>query len=162
MPITADATSMPNSLSVAQFPIPIQRMYQGKRSQVMEVLKVRWHLSSGVVNNNTFVFDASVGTRPPNASVTVPASISDPGVIDVLSFANGGTAGVSLTNGEGVIDHDLTDGAGHGMILATDNFYLLWRGGSGSGNAGFISAVLVYRWKNIGLQEYLGVVQEQQ
>lgn len=60
-----------------------------------------------------------------------------------------------------VICHDLTDGAGHGVLVATDNFYVQ----IGSAGTGVLNAVyfkILYRYKIISLIEYIGIVQSQQ
>lgn len=51
---------------------------------------------------------------------------------------------------------DLTDGAGHGMIVATPNVFL----SIDSNNTADTNAVncrMGYRFKNVGLQEYVGL-----
>lgn len=64
--------------------------------------------------------------------------------------------------------HDLTDGAGHGVLIATDNIYLSMTllsasidGGSYTSN-GQARADLLYRFKDVTLTEYIGIVQSQQ
>lgn len=55
---------------------------------------------------------------------------------------------------------DLTDGAGHGLLIATDNLYL----GVDSEATGFAQSVqckILYRWKNVSETEYVGIVQSQ-
>lgn len=56
---------------------------------------------------------------------------------------------------------DLTDGAGHGVLVATNQLY------AGADTTGYnavavFSARLLYRWKEVDLTEYLGMVQSQQ
>lgn len=56
---------------------------------------------------------------------------------------------------------NLTDGAGHGYLVATD--YIFAQVGSQNTNAAqFVDIKILYRWKNVGLQEYIGIVQGQQ
>jgi hypothetical protein len=73
------------------------------------------------------------------------------------------------TDNESVDIHDLTDGAGHGILIATDNIYLGVNASLSSFNlgdadpiVGGVSANLIYRFKEIGLSEYIGIVQSQQ
>jgi len=56
---------------------------------------------------------------------------------------------------------DLSDGAGHGTLIATDQiFFQIASSNTGAQNT---AAVKVwYRWKNVSLQEYVGIVQSQQ
>lgn len=73
------------------------------------------------------------------------------------------------TDNESVEFHDLTDGAGHGILVATDNIYLsvqtsltAYNGSSADEIIGFCFADLIYRFKEVKLQEYIGIVQSQQ
>jgi hypothetical protein len=57
--------------------------------------------------------------------------------------------------------YDTTDGAGHGILIATDNLFM------GVNTIGFTAAAtftmrLLYRFKEVGLDEYIGIVQSQQ
>jgi hypothetical protein len=58
---------------------------------------------------------------------------------------------------------DLTDGAGHGIIFAGQNLYLTnsptTTNGSNAGES--FKARILYRWKNVSLTEYIGVVTSQ-
>lgn len=56
---------------------------------------------------------------------------------------------------------DLTDSAGHGVLLATDTLYAnIMSAGTNAANQGVIR--FGYRWKEVGLTEYIGIVQSQQ
>lgn len=71
------------------------------------------------------------------------------------------------TDNEGVDIHDLTDGAGHGVLIATDNVWLTaWLNGAvpdiGTTAQLNVYAELLYRFKKVTLQEYIGIVQSQQ
>lgn len=71
-------------------------------------------------------------------------------------------------DGDGVDYHDLTDGAGHGVLIATDNIYFtLYSTCSATGTAttsvqANATLALLYRFKRVNLQEYIGIVQSQQ
>lgn len=56
---------------------------------------------------------------------------------------------------------DLTDGAGHGILVATDAIFI---GASTAGftGAGTFVARIMYRFKEVSLEEYIGIVQSQQ
>lgn len=61
------------------------------------------------------------------------------------------------------IEFDLTDGAGHGILVAVDKFYaqihstyVAW------GGTGGIDFKFLYRFKKVSLAEYVGIVQSQQ
>jgi len=56
---------------------------------------------------------------------------------------------------------DLTDGAGHGILVATDTFQVAIQ------SQGYVAAQvygfkILYRMKTVGLVEYIGIVQSQQ
>jgi hypothetical protein len=56
---------------------------------------------------------------------------------------------------------DLTDNAGHGILIATDSIY----GQVNSANTATTNTVyfkLLYRFKEVNLIEYVGIVQSQQ
>jgi len=56
---------------------------------------------------------------------------------------------------------DLTDGAGHGWLLAADYFAVGLRTvATTTNNKGYFK--LLYRFKKVGLAEYIGIVQSQQ
>jgi len=56
---------------------------------------------------------------------------------------------------------DYTDGAGHGMLIATDQIFVLLQSANTT-QQNTAECRILYRWKNIGLQEYVGIVQSQQ
>ncbi len=56
---------------------------------------------------------------------------------------------------------DCTDGAGHGVLIATDNIFAQVQS-TATGNSNSVAIKILYRWKNVGLQEYIGLVQSQQ
>lgn len=68
---------------------------------------------------------------------------------------------------EGVDIHDLTDGAGHGVLIATDSIWLTGFINGAVPDIGTTAAVnvyaeILYRFKKVSLQEYIGIVQSQQ
>lgn len=76
---------------------------------------------------------------------------------------------VFSTDNESVDVHDLTDGAGHGILVATDNIFVSCSISVGSvfvtqadAATGAASCNILYRFKEIALAEYIGIVQSQQ
>lgn len=56
---------------------------------------------------------------------------------------------------------DFTDGAGHGMLIGVDSLFArLASTATGSANTAYIR--LYYRFKEVSLTEYVGIVQSQQ
>jgi hypothetical protein len=56
---------------------------------------------------------------------------------------------------------DVTDGAGHGILIATDNIFAQLAS-SGTSATNTMEVKILYRFKQVGLQEYIGIVQSQQ
>lgn len=55
---------------------------------------------------------------------------------------------------------NFSDGAGHGYLIATDSIFArLFTGGTGVANTAYIR--LLYRFKEVDLAEYIGIVQSQ-
>lgn len=143
--------------------LPVSRFQQkNKRAMVMEVLKVHFFLA---VKLNFAGADAvstsAVLVSTKNLSSFEP---TDPSVIatadrEYRNQAGGGQDWESIVEGPIVVD--LTDGAGHGLIVATDQIYLSQQTSNFGGPSGCIYRLL-YRWKEVGLEEYIGVVQSQQ
>lgn len=144
-----------DTTTTGTFNVPIQRLPTAGKAQVMEVLKVFVQLPNPVEADSTYEVNFSTKNNG-----TTTTNFSDPSV-----FARFGRAERITTSGSIVADQvlmaDLTDGAGHGWLLATDNFFVQQRSVT-TGNANTISFKLLYRWKNISLAEYVGIVQGQQ
>lgn len=159
------------------------------KSIIVEILKTRYGVGCDfVVGNSAGLFNASLvlSTAPP--AVTSPAtypSVSSGRTIDwhtdeqILVFpvedVDNGMSGFSNLTTTYPVTHDLTDGAGHGILVATPNIYFTATGAvydiaPGSATpydvvpliaawAGGIE--ILYRWKQVSLQEYIGIVQSQ-
>lgn len=179
--VTETSTDATTTISLA---VPIQRMSQGGgRAQVLEVLAVKYDASTVGGSNGTETSHRYLNERNWLSGTTVTQSVasiqvaistrsfgttqakySDPTVFSMYAAARYGafTAGGSyaIFIQEPYVD-DLTDGAGHGFLVATDNIYI--QISSASTNAAQLCrGKIYYRWKNVGLQEYIGIVQGQQ
>ena len=148
--------------------LPVNRM-QGKGTVIIEVLKVWFEVptcpdlnpanppSWGHIN-----YRASLATRDYGANV---ATLEQPGIVAMTwkSFSvRSGSATATIPAGvqERINMIDLTDGAGHGVLVATDNMYLQLSGDAVW--ATYITCRVLYRMKSVGLTEYVGLVQSQQ
>lgn len=59
------------------------------------------------------------------------------------------------------VEVDLTDGAGHGVLVATDNIFAVMKSSSTTvSNQAWVK--MLYRQKRVGVLEYVGIVQAQQ
>lgn len=154
-------------------PIPIQRLPdRGGRSQVMEILKVEFgfgansHLTiSALVDQffNLYLTTRSFLTSEPTAAQQTGSLIAK------YQWSHGTNGAGTLTNAwvmgpaGGNMLFDLTDGAGHGVLVATDSLYFgAIQTAGASPITGNTTCRILYRWKNVGLAEYVGLVQSQQ
>lgn len=165
---------------VAGFPTPVPKFNQRQdKSIVMELLKVMWTNDvdwtfTGASPSGVLEVTSQVLTKNPAGGG--PVLPTDGSVVDNYvyreAFDVSSTAIVAsdLVH-DGVVIHDLTDGAGHGILIATDNVYIAasvigYNTAASGGNLVFISnkmyASLLYRFKEVALAEYIGIVQSQQ
>lgn len=56
---------------------------------------------------------------------------------------------------------ELEDGDAHGYLVATDSLFFAFYTG-GYANVGYVDVKLTYRFKEVSLEEYIGIVQQQQ
>lgn len=171
----------PNKTRTVVVPVPVNRYPQGRngRVNIMEILKVYWETTVRLAPNNPgghgisyAGVSAVLTTRQPTAfgGQDFP-QLQDPALVDVVvreyfwphvnndpptTYSPGGIYGETDP-----VVHDLTDGAGHGLLVASDYLYLQI-GTYGLLENGEVKCRLLYRYKQVGLQEYIGIVQSQQ
>lgn len=165
------------------FPVPISRLKQGTgKATVMEILKLRWTNTIGIATNQAphnayYLMQGILSTKAPSAvgaGISPFPNANDGSIIDSMNVTNvigvTGTAQVNAASYDNETPnyHDLTDGAGHGILVATDNIWLtgLFTVGSVDTTSytgtGFCNVSIFYRFKDVSLQEYIGIVQSQQ
>lgn len=139
-------------------PVPVLRNFSsgnGSRAQLIEVLKVYCNmpLSSEVDSSVSIV----VGTKNLGTTAVVAG---EPSV-----FARFGQQLILTTSGQCVIPRqqmvDCSDGAGNGILVATDNIYAQISSLTTSATNQCTVAVL-YRVYAASVTEYVGIVQGQQ
>lgn len=156
----ADATT------TSQFALPIQKVQSGgKQATIIELLKV-------FVD---FPTPSALGAAQQQQSMelnfstisfgTTQIQWSEPNCFAKASRIQGGaftaTGSMLAYDDAGPYCLDLTDGAGHGILIATDNIFAQ-AFSTGSGNTNTMRFKLLYRFKKVGLLEYIGIVQAQQ
>ena len=148
------------------FPIPIQRLPDSGKAQVMEILKVEWGLGAQVnvmavtaaAWFSAYLTTRSFGTTEPTGALQNGTVISKWNI----NYYFGSGVGVTALLETPKIN-DLTDGAGHGILVATDNIYLGYIASAAAEPiAGTFTCRVLFRWKNVSLAEYIGIVQSQQ
>jgi len=145
--------------------MPIARLPKtAGKTNIIEVLKVVYEFPGPVIfvagqSNRTVHLYFS--TRP------VPVGeihLDFTGMIDLFDLTVHGAftaAGSYGLRNDNIVYHDLTDGAGHGVLVATDK---MWFGCLSSGHPDPLPFYIriYYRFKGVGLTEYIGIVQSQQ
>ena len=158
--------SAADTTTTTQFPLPIQKVQSGgQQATIVELLKIFVDFP----NFPVAVAGQSIMTMGINFSTisfgTTGPTWNEPNVFGRKSleshnsFTAAGTM-YQLFDG-GPYELDLTDGAGHGILLATDNIFAQAVSGA-TGLTNTIPFKLLYRFKKVGLLEYIGIVQSQQ
>lgn len=153
-----------NTYTESSIPLPQNRFQIKKgKSIVVEVLKTIWDLP--VKDNNPGAAgEASLALA--QLSTISLAAISS-AETHVFAYAQKEYRGAFTAAGSyAAVIHepfvlDTTDGAGHGFLVATDNIFLAANTSNFTAAATMVCKIL-YRFKEIGLEEYIGIVQGQQ
>lgn len=143
-------------------PVPRNKV-SGNNVTVMEILKVFFDLSEADANPAA---GGSVITESVQLTTRSQANFNS-ATAAVFAFCQKQIRGAFTAAGSYGMQYydpyvwDCTDGAGHGVIVATDNIYI------GMTSAGFVALAtcnvkLLYRMKDVTLPEYIGIVQSQQ
>lgn len=162
------------NFSSSQLALPVQRLANGQRAQVMEIIKIEGEIvtacaDSALTNHGVSVAlsSRSYGANPvvyrkadPYClyfQMGVPVPLQNGKATEKSSFdMNGGAKFGTYWS----FEKDLTDNAGHGVLYGQDNIFA--QIGVVSTEAKQLNAelnvVIWYRWKNVGFQEYIGMV----
>lgn len=114
----------------------------------------------------TYAFAVSTSSTAPTSLVNMmndPKNISQ--WMKVVETPNLGAGSLQVVEYDCQHQDDLTDQAGHGVLIATDKlfFYLATVGGAAGAVPAMQGSVRIgYRWKDVSLTEYIGIVQSQQ
>ncbi len=156
-----------NDYAVRQVALPVPRFGTLKnKATIIEFLSLSWYLAPedmADTSNQAIGFLTTSSARSDGDTITVNSIGQD--IIDPLTFgmvvenrllAVDGTAATQMP-----ITYDLTDKNGNGILIATDKIFVV--GGSvGGTNAGNYTCKALYRLVNVGITEYVGIVQAQQ
>jgi hypothetical protein len=141
-------TDTTTSVSIA---LPIDRLrYSGNKVGVVEALKVWFDWRTPVAAST---IGAALTTKSFGAT---KVQFNEPSLI---SYLHETTNTISPVTNYPVC-FDLTDDAGHGILIATDTINLQCFSASTSAT-NEIDFKLEYRYKDVTLQEYIGIVQSQ-
>lgn len=148
---------------------PIVRVgpQSGGQAIIMEILKffvdfppIDLDAAAATARQRVISFSTtSSGTTPAVQTLDNPRVLMSTGTDLRNAFTAAGTGLLDNNLDPRVID--VTDGAGHGILVATDNIYIAANTSGQTGASSFRYKIL-YRFKKVSLVEYIGIVQSQQ
>lgn len=148
---------------------PIVRVGQSNPNHaiIMEILKLYVDIPDTDNENataDTFLgaFSMSTATSGGTAAIlplSAPRCLASMSLSQTMAFTAAGTGLLHYAENPKV--WDFTDGAGHGILVATDNLFLQAQAGTRAAGFDFNFKIL-YRFKKVSLVEYIGIVQSQQ
>ncbi len=156
-----------NDYVVNTFVLPVPRFGTMKtKATVFEVLSVDWYLGMEDINDTGgqhWAFLTTNTNRVDGETSTVGSLNTD--LTDPRTFALA-TILKAITTSGGMawsfpIQIDTTDGNGNGILIATDRITLVGGAIGNTTGANYICKIK-YRMVNIGISEYVGIVQSQQ
>ena len=155
--------------AVTQFPVPVPKFSSGiDKAIVMELLGVQWDMvnppTGGTGAADFFNVNVNLTTQSVHAT-SAGGLLQDPKSLSTFRRQQQNLAVPTNAVQYSLSEYDdLTDQAGHGLLIATDNIYLDVVPSTG-GNyvlGGNIVCRMIYRMKEVKLVEYIGIVQSQQ
>ena len=149
---------------VVGLPIPRLPISEGQ-SIVMEITDVEFSAAAIAANlGTTQTYHFALTTDPsPTGVLSITNVMQNPRTVAQWLFQT--TVAAAPTSFETIPlsqKIDMTDAAGHGILIATDN--LFFNVGTNNAVASIISPScrISYRFKQVSLREYIGIVQSQQ
>jgi hypothetical protein len=157
--------------TVTTITLPIDPLHGGTSPTIIEVLKVFFEFdNNAILATGSTQWWAGLGTRSTGAVTTDQTSQNPYFGADPQVFAFAGEralwaqatgAGLNFSNYVSPLVFDCTDGLGHGILIATPNIYLTIYSVA-TAHANVARVKLMYRYRTVGIQEYIGIVQSQQ
>lgn len=157
--------SAADTTTTQQIALPIPQIPVGGKATVIEILRMWcwWGTGFGGTGVAETEYQRLINISTKSFGTTVAAT-SEPTIIMRFeqekrgAFTAGGTY-FFLHNEPAQVD--FSDGAGHGILIATPNLYLQ----TDSANTGIAQTATIkvlYRYKTVTIEEYVGIVQSQQ
>lgn len=148
--------------------LPVTRIPQSGVATIIEVIKIWWDwkdtVTTAAAGIRTELAIATFGTK--SFGATQNDGLGEPTVFAAFSLANSNAftaAGTYDTIWNPIQLMDFDDGAGHGILVATDKMFIQTTLGTNTAPvATKWSFKMLYRFKNVGIEEYVGIVQSQQ
>lgn len=153
-----------NTFTQSSIGLPIPRFNQAKgKAIVFEVLKV--FFNNPLKDNNYAAAGESSVTQAQIATRSQAAiSFVDPATLAFCEKEYRGAFTAAGSYSSVLLEpytYDCTDGAGHGLLVATDTIFIGVNTSNFAALAGF-NVKILYRWKLVSVEEYIGIVQSQQ
>lgn len=127
------------------------------KATILEFLKVWFYSAHNSTQNSAlhiFLSTRSIlGGFTANLDSAVLASVTK-----LVHQTSGAAEGIMDQNWP--VEIDLTDGAGHGILVASDKVFLTVDSES-TGDTNNVIARIAFRYKTVGITEYVGIVQSQ-
>lgn len=153
----------------AQITLPVPRFGTMRtKATIFEILWVDWYLGMADLADTTNTYWAwlsTVQTRDSGDTSTLATSAED--ARDPRTFAMAYYRSALNTNGYTTFTFplriDLTDRNGNGLLIATDKLQITQGNVAGTATVGAGATCKIgYRMVNVGVNEYIGIVQSQQ
>lgn len=154
--LTVTQTAADTTTTLEQ-PLPVPRIGVRKgRSIVVEIIWIQWNFAD-------FVTPAGVNVSYTGILSTASTAFT---VTDTRSFAIKdiemlASAAPDRNFRQRSYRQDFTDRAGHGFLVATDSIFLTLASSASTGTNS-VNCKIAYRFKEVALEEYIGIVAGQQ
>lgn len=138
---------------------PLPRVPMGERSTVIEILGVEWTYDGITVATAANTYAAALKTAN-SAPAVGTALAADPSVLVQDQWGLYGASAASFASIPTVRYTNCQDADGHGILMAADQVFVYVGTKLTTGVMNVCPRVL-YRFKNVGLIEYVGMLQSQ-
>ena len=153
---------------VNKIALPVSRFGQTKtKATVLEILKIWYYPSLRNIIDPNFVaimYLSTTEVRSDGAisnTITMVEDIANPATIAPVIWTTESGTGLSVSHThEFPLLVDLTDSNGNGVLIATESLFITG-GDEGASFGDNFTAKVLYRLVEIGLTEYIGIVQSQ-
>lgn len=167
MTLSTGKSAAADDYVTAQIALPVPRFgFTKTKATIFELLWVDWYLAIEDTDDplqESWAWLSTVQTRVSTDTSNLSTMVEDIGGARNFAVAMQGrhfiTTGGSAWNMP--IRINLNDNNGNGMLVATDRLQITGGNVGGAGGSTFIAKV-GYRLVNVGVQEYVGIIQSQQ
>jgi len=167
MTVSSGSSTAPDDYVTALISLPVPRFgAQKNKATIFELLSVDWYVNIGDMLDSLATSWAWLSTIQGrvNAEVSNLATLNED-IGNARNFALVVRSRAFVTSGMQTfhmpVHVDLTDNNGNGILIATDRIQVT-TGNFGGTTGGESIAKILYRLVNVGVQEYVGIIQSQQ